>query len=58
MADDNVHYQNTAVFIKKLYENNVVFDQMAFPDKNHGISGGNTRYYLFARMADWIKKNI
>ncbi|MEO6169045.1 MAG: S9 family peptidase [Chitinophagales bacterium] len=58
LADDNVHYQNTAVFLKKLYENNVVFDQMTFPDKNHGIYGGNTRFYLYSRMAEWIKGNL
>jgi dipeptidyl-peptidase-4 len=58
LSDDNVHYQNTAVFLKKLYENNVAFDQMTFPDKNHGIYGGNTRYYLFSRLADWIKVNL
>jgi len=58
LADDNVHYQNTAVFIKKLYENNVKFDQLTFPDKNHGISGGNTRFYLFTRMTEWLKENL
>ena len=58
LADDNVHYQNTAVFIKKLYENNVQFDQMTFPDKNHSIRGGNTRFYLYSRMAVWLKENL
>lgn len=58
LADDNVHYQNTAVFIKKLYENNVQFDQMTFPDKNHSIRGGNTRFYLYSRMAAWLKENL
>jgi dipeptidyl-peptidase-4 len=58
LADDNVHYQNTGVFLKKLYENNVVFDQMTFPDKNHSIAGGNTRYYLFTQLAAWVKENL
>ncbi|MBA2423071.1 MAG: S9 family peptidase [Chitinophagales bacterium] len=58
LADDNVHYQNMAVFLKKLYENNVAFDQMTFPDKNHSIAGGNTRYYLFTQIAEWIKENL
>jgi dipeptidyl-peptidase-4 len=58
LADDNVHYQNTAMFIKKLYENNVKFDQLTFPDKNHGISGGNTRFYLYSRMSEWLKENL
>ncbi|MFI5134521.1 MAG: S9 family peptidase [Chitinophagales bacterium] len=57
LSDDNVHYQNTADFMKKLYASNVKFDQMTFPDKNHSIYGGNTRYYLFSRIADWLKEN-
>jgi dipeptidyl-peptidase-4 len=58
LADDNVHYQNMALLIKRLYENNVKFDQLTFPDKNHGISGGNTRFYLYSRMVEWLKGNL
>ena len=58
LADDNVHYQNTAEMLKALYKNNVVFTQMTFPDKNHGISGGNTRSYLFKQMYDWTFNNL
>ena len=58
LADDNVHYQNTAVFLKKLYENNVKFDQLTFPDKNHSIYGGNTRFYLYSRITEWLKTNL
>lgn len=58
LSDDNVHYQNTAMLIKKLYENNVKFDQLTFPDKNHSLLGSATRYYLYSRMAEWIKGNL
>ena len=58
LADDNVHYQNTAEMLKALYKNNVVFTQMTFPDKNHGISGGNTRAYLFTQMYEWTFNNL
>ncbi len=58
LADDNVHYQNTAEMLKALYKNNVVFTQMTFPDKNHGISGGNTRSYLFTQMYEWTFNNL
>lgn len=57
-ADDNVHFQNTAAFMKKLYENNVRFDQLTFPDKNHSISGGNTRYYLYSSITEWLRENL
>jgi len=58
LSDDNVHYQNTAMFIKKLYENNVTFDQLTFPDKNHSLLGSATRYYLYLRIAEWLKGNL
>jgi dipeptidyl-peptidase-4 len=58
LADDNVHYQNAAELMKKLYASNVKFDQFTFPDKNHGIYGGNTRYYLFSQILDWIEENL
>lgn len=58
LADDNVHYQNSAEFMKNLYKNNVKFQQLTFPDKNHGISGGNTRYYLFTQIADFLFSNL
>jgi len=58
LADDNVHYQNTAEFMKNLYKNNIRFQQLTFPDKNHGISGGNTRYYLFSQIAEFLFQNL
>ncbi|MEO5673685.1 MAG: S9 family peptidase [Chitinophagales bacterium] len=58
MADDNVHYQNTGRFINTLYEHNVKFDQLTFPDRAHNLSGGNTRFYLYSRMVDWLKENL
>ena len=58
LADDNVHYQNSAMFIKTLYQNNIDFSQLTFPDKNHGISGGNTRFYLYNQVSDFIFNNL
>ncbi len=58
LADDNVHYQNTAEMLKQLYKNNIAFTQMTFPDKNHGISGGNTRSYLWNQVYNWVFANL
>lgn len=58
LADDNVHYQNSATYLNALYKNNIKFTQYTFPNKNHGIGGGNTRYYLFSRMAEFILTNL
>lgn len=57
-ADDNVHFQNSAAMINALIENGKPFDTAIYPDKDHGIYGGNTRYHLYHKMTDYIKSNL
>lgn len=57
-ADDNVHYQNTMEMINALVKANKQFDLMIYPDKNHGIYGGNTRYHLYKKMTDYLMNNL
>lgn len=57
-ADDNVHYQNSMVMVQKLVNANKQFDFMAYPDKNHGIGGGNTRLQLFTKITDFLNSNL
>lgn len=57
-ADDNVHYQNTMEMIRALVNANVQFDLFVYPDKNHGIYGGNTRNHLYTKMTDFILENL
>jgi dipeptidyl-peptidase-4 len=58
MADDNVHFQNSSDMITALVKANKQFDFFAYPNKNHGIYGGNTRNHLFSMMYDYILKNL
>ena len=58
LTDDNVHFQNTAEMVKKLQENDKQFDLMIYPNKNHGIYGGNTRHHLFKLMLDFLEENL
>lgn len=57
-ADDNVHWQNTAEMINALVKANKQFDQFTYPDRNHGIGGGNTRYHLYTMMTNYVKANL
>lgn len=57
-ADDNVHYQNTMEMIDALVAADKQFDLFIYPNRNHGIYGGNTRNHLFERLSTWLKENL
>lgn len=57
-ADDNVHLQNSMELSKLLIESNFDFDQFIYPNKNHGIYGGNTRLHLFNKLSQYVKTNL
>jgi dipeptidyl-peptidase-4 len=57
-GDDNVHVQNSMDMITALVDADVQFELMLYPNKNHGIYGGNTRYHLFKKMSDFIVENL
>ena len=57
-ADDNVNVQNTMRLVEALVQANKQFDWAIYPDKNHGIYGGNTRLHLYTKMTNFIKENL
>jgi len=57
-GDDNVHVQNSMRMIEALVQANKEFDWAIYPDKNHGIYGGNTRLHLFTKMTNFIKEKL
>jgi len=57
-ADDNVHLQNTLRLTEALVQANKQFDWAIYPDKNHGIYGGNTRNHLFSKMTKFIRESL
>ena len=57
-GDDNVHFQNSVEMVTALVKANKQFDSEFYPDKNHGIYGGNTRLHLFTRMTNYILNNL
>ena len=57
-GDDNVHVQNSMRMIEALIQADKQFDWGIYPDKNHGIYGGNTRIHLFNKMTNFIKEKL
>ena len=57
-GDDNVHYQNSVEMVDALIAADVQFDFAMYPERNHGIYGGNARYHLFKKLSDFIVDNL
>lgn len=57
-TDDNVHLQHAIEYSRALIAAGKHFDMFYFPDKNHFISGGNARLYLYEKVIDFYKKNL
>ena len=57
-ADDNVHVQNSYRLAKALQENGKTFRMMIYPDRNHGIYGGKTRYQLYTTMYNFLTEQL
>ncbi|MBD0825311.1 S9 family peptidase [Aestuariibaculum marinum] len=57
-ADDNVHVQNTMRLVESLVQADKQFDWAIYPDKNHGIYGGNTRLHLYKKMTNFLNENL
>ncbi|MEA4982305.1 MAG: S9 family peptidase [Paludibacter sp.] len=57
-ADDNVHYSNTLVYTNKLVELGKQFEMQVYTDKNHSITGQQTRRHLYTRMVDFLERNL
>ena len=58
MGDDNVHAQNSFEMVNALIRANKHFDTYFYPNRNHGIYGGNTRRHLYDKMTDFVLRNL
>ncbi len=58
MKDDNVHPQNSYEFINALITAGKDFDVKIYPNRNHSIFGGNTRYHLFTTLENYLLKKL
>ncbi|MDQ3111214.1 MAG: S9 family peptidase [Bacteroidota bacterium] len=57
-GDDNVHFQNSVELVNVLVEKNKQYEFYMYPDRNHGIRGGNTSMHLYTKMTTFIQTNL
>jgi dipeptidyl-peptidase-4 len=58
LADDNVHYQNTADLVSALVAADKDFSQLVYTNRNHSIYGGNTRNHLFRQCMNFFADHL
>lgn len=58
MGDDNVHFQNAAEMVNALIASGKQFDTYYYPNRNHGIYGGNTRLHLYTKMLNFLQEKL
>jgi dipeptidyl-peptidase 4 len=57
-VDDNVHVQNTMELINALVKTNKQFEMQIYPNQNHNLRAGQTRYHLFKRITEYLLRNL
>ena len=58
LADDNVHYRNTAEYVEALVQADKDFRQLVYTNRNHSIFGGNTRNHLFRQAVNHFNATL
>ena len=58
LADDNVHFENTAAYVDALIAADKDFRQLVYPNRNHSIYGGNTRNHLFRQCVNFFNDHL
>ena len=57
-GDDNVHFQNTTQLINSFIDKNKMIDVFIYPNRDHSLSGGTTRYYLNNKLFNYFNEKL
>ena len=58
LADDNVHFRHTAEYAEALVQADIDFKMNVYTNRNHSISGGNTRNHLFRQAISFFNSEM
>ena len=61
LADDNVHFRNTAEFTEALVQAGKPFYELTYTNRNHSIFGydeGRTRLHLLRSITNWFTQHL
>lgn len=58
LADDNVHWQNSAELSNALIKNNKQFEEHFYPNRDHGISGDGATMHLFWELTEFFMTKL
>ncbi len=57
-ADDNVHTQQSWLYIEQLVKAGKQFEMQMYPNKNHSILGAEARLHLYTRCTRFLQKKL
>ena len=57
-GDDNVHFQNTTQLIDGFIDMNKMIDVFIYPNRDHSLRGGTTRFYVNTKLINYFKENL
>ncbi len=58
LADDNVHFRNTAEYTEALVQADKDFKENTYTNRNHGIRGGNSRNHLYRQAINFFNAEM
>jgi dipeptidyl-peptidase-4 len=58
LADDNVHFQNSAEFVQRMVANDVPLSMAYYPNQDHSISRDGSLLHLYHGIRYFLKSNV
>lgn len=58
LADDNVHFQNSAEFVREMIRQDAPLDMAYYPNQAHSISEDGSLLHLYHGIRHFLKQNV